>query len=103
MFEAGSQRSGPTRVRCVSIFLDKNRRYIGTSQPKRPPERKQRTPHQAGGVGGLRQLRQPHLRDAPGHAPDASGVVNLVSPPPRCVPSQRGRGEIMGSIITRTR
>jgi hypothetical protein len=27
-----------TRVRCVSTFLDKNRRYIGKSQPKRPPE-----------------------------------------------------------------
>eukprot|EP01047_Picozoa_sp_COSAG01_P091179 COSAG01_NODE_22838_length_839_cov_1.044595_2_plen_79_part_01 len=26
-----------TRVRCVSIFLDKNRRYIGKSQSKRPP------------------------------------------------------------------
>eukprot|EP01047_Picozoa_sp_COSAG01_P074873 COSAG01_NODE_12651_length_1704_cov_1.047352_1_plen_144_part_10 len=29
----------PTRGRCVSIFLDKNRRYIGKSQPKRPPKR----------------------------------------------------------------
>jgi hypothetical protein len=35
----------PTRVRCVSIFLDKNRRYIGKSQSKRPPQRTQRTPH----------------------------------------------------------
>jgi hypothetical protein len=35
----------PTRGRCVSIFLDKNRRYIGKSQSKRPPERTQRTPH----------------------------------------------------------
>jgi hypothetical protein len=35
-----------TRVRCVSIFLDKNRRYIGKSQSKRPPKRTQRTPHQ---------------------------------------------------------
>eukprot|EP01047_Picozoa_sp_COSAG01_P033404 COSAG01_NODE_2456_length_7666_cov_451.127660_4_plen_197_part_00 len=35
----------PTRVRCVSTFLDKNRRYIGKSQPQRPPERTQRTPH----------------------------------------------------------
>jgi hypothetical protein len=33
------------RVRCVSIFRDKNRRYIGKSQPKRPPKRTQRTPH----------------------------------------------------------
>jgi hypothetical protein len=36
----------PTRARCVSIFLDKNRRHIGKSQPKRPPQRTQRTPHQ---------------------------------------------------------
>eukprot|EP01047_Picozoa_sp_COSAG01_P031357 COSAG01_NODE_2223_length_8136_cov_10.727917_10_plen_189_part_00 len=28
-----------TRVRCVSIFLDKNRRYIGKSQSQRPPKR----------------------------------------------------------------
>jgi hypothetical protein len=35
----------PTRVRCVSVFLDKNRRYIGKSQSKRPPTRTQRTPH----------------------------------------------------------
>jgi hypothetical protein len=35
----------PTRVRCVSRFLDKNRRYIGTSQSKWPPKRTQRTLH----------------------------------------------------------
>eukprot|EP01047_Picozoa_sp_COSAG01_P041538 COSAG01_NODE_3570_length_5924_cov_4.911588_4_plen_247_part_00 len=35
-----------TRVRCVSIFLDKNRRYIGKSQSKQPLKRTQRTPHQ---------------------------------------------------------
>eukprot|EP01047_Picozoa_sp_COSAG01_P040151 COSAG01_NODE_3361_length_6199_cov_4.450492_9_plen_244_part_00 len=35
----------PTRVRCVSIFFDKNRFYIGKTQSKRPPERTQRTPH----------------------------------------------------------
>jgi hypothetical protein len=34
-----------TRVRSVSMFLDKNRRYIGKSQSKRPPKRTQRTPH----------------------------------------------------------
>jgi hypothetical protein len=28
-------RALSTRVRCVSIFLDKNRRYVGKSQPKR--------------------------------------------------------------------
>eukprot|EP01047_Picozoa_sp_COSAG01_P082855 COSAG01_NODE_17095_length_1179_cov_1.221296_2_plen_169_part_00 len=33
------------RVRCVLIFLDKNRRCIGKSQSKRPPKRTQRTPH----------------------------------------------------------
>jgi hypothetical protein len=34
-----------TRVRCVSVFLDQNRRYIGKSQSERPPNRTQRTPH----------------------------------------------------------
>eukprot|EP01047_Picozoa_sp_COSAG01_P001939 COSAG01_NODE_48_length_31904_cov_21.696997_23_plen_204_part_00 len=29
----------PTRVRCVSILLDKHRRHIGTSQPKRRPQK----------------------------------------------------------------
>jgi hypothetical protein len=29
-------------ARCVSIFLDKNRRYIGKSQSKRPPKRSRR-------------------------------------------------------------
>jgi hypothetical protein len=38
-------RSHPTRVRGVSIFLGENRRYIGKSQPKRPPTRTPRTPH----------------------------------------------------------
>jgi hypothetical protein len=42
------ERRETTRVRCVSLFLDnKNRRYIGKSQSKRPPERTQRTPHRA--------------------------------------------------------
>jgi hypothetical protein len=49
--EAGAAGVGaaprPTRVRCVSILLDKNRRYIGKSQSKRPPKRTQRTPHRA--------------------------------------------------------
>jgi hypothetical protein len=36
-----------THVRCVSTFLDKNRRYIGKSQPKRPPKRTPRTPHRS--------------------------------------------------------
>jgi hypothetical protein len=40
------QRAG-AGVRCVSIFLDKNRRYIGKCQPKRTPQRTQRTPHLA--------------------------------------------------------
>eukprot|EP01047_Picozoa_sp_COSAG01_P055046 COSAG01_NODE_6086_length_3861_cov_91.695906_4_plen_223_part_00 len=35
----------PTRVRCVSTFLDKNRRHIGKYQSKRKPKRTQRTPH----------------------------------------------------------
>ena len=40
---AGGGRAG--RGRCVSIFLDRNRRYVGKSQPKRPPKRTQRPPH----------------------------------------------------------
>eukprot|EP01047_Picozoa_sp_COSAG01_P052495 COSAG01_NODE_5526_length_4205_cov_3.424744_4_plen_256_part_00 len=36
----------PNRVRRVSIFLGRSRRYIGKSQSKRPPKRTQRTPHQ---------------------------------------------------------
>jgi hypothetical protein len=39
------RRWRPGRGRCVSIFLDKNRHYIGKSQPKRPPTRTQRPPH----------------------------------------------------------
>jgi hypothetical protein len=31
-----TSRKQPTRVRCVSIFLDKNRRYIGKSQSEQP-------------------------------------------------------------------
>eukprot|EP01047_Picozoa_sp_COSAG01_P038212 COSAG01_NODE_3087_length_6609_cov_2.598925_6_plen_335_part_00 len=38
-----------TRVRCVSILLDKNRRSIGKSQSTLPPKRTQRTPHLAPG------------------------------------------------------
>jgi hypothetical protein len=37
----------PGRGRCVSIFLDKNRRYIGKPQSKWPPERTPRPPHPA--------------------------------------------------------
>jgi hypothetical protein len=43
---AGAAPRPSTRVRCVLIFLDKNRRYIGKSQSKRPPIRTQRAPHQ---------------------------------------------------------
>jgi hypothetical protein len=35
----------PGRGHCVSILRDKNRRYIGKSQSKRPPKRTQRPPH----------------------------------------------------------
>jgi hypothetical protein len=61
-----TSRKQPTRVRCVSIFLDKNRRYIGKSQSERPPERTQRTPH----------LLRLHLLDR--HLPPA---VAGVAPP----------------------
>jgi hypothetical protein len=39
------------RGRCVSIFLDKNRRYIGKYQSKLPPKRTQRPPHRCNAVG----------------------------------------------------
>jgi hypothetical protein len=52
-----------TRVRCVSIFLDKNRRYIGKYQSKRPPKRTQRTPHRLR-LGSPLQLLQLALREA---------------------------------------
>eukprot|EP01047_Picozoa_sp_COSAG01_P033308 COSAG01_NODE_2445_length_7675_cov_30.173036_6_plen_214_part_00 len=42
---AAAAAAALTRVRCVSIFLDKNRRYIGKSQSKRKPKRTQQTPH----------------------------------------------------------
>jgi hypothetical protein len=45
---AAGVHSTATRDRCVSIILDKNRRYIGKSQSKRPPKRTQRTPHPPG-------------------------------------------------------
>eukprot|EP01047_Picozoa_sp_COSAG01_P108796 COSAG01_NODE_37702_length_500_cov_0.411471_1_plen_99_part_10 len=35
----------PGRGRCVSMFLDRNRRHIGESQPERPPKQTQRPPH----------------------------------------------------------
>jgi hypothetical protein len=39
----GSGSAGPpTRVRCVSIFLDKNRRYIGKSQSEQNGRQKRR-------------------------------------------------------------
>ena len=37
----------PGRGRCVSMFLDKNKRYIGKSQLRRPHKRTQRPPHPA--------------------------------------------------------
>jgi hypothetical protein len=42
---SGRRRAWP-RVRGISIFREKNRRYIGKSQSKRPPNGTQRTPHQ---------------------------------------------------------
>jgi hypothetical protein len=45
---SGKLRAVRCRVadrRCVSIFLDKNRRYVGKSQSKRPPKRTQRHAH----------------------------------------------------------
>jgi hypothetical protein len=39
------------RGRCVSIFLDKDRRYIGKYQSKLPPKRTQRPPHRCNAVG----------------------------------------------------
>jgi hypothetical protein len=101
----GLPRQGPSvaaprgllgRVRCVSIFLDKNRRYIGKSQPKRPPKRTQRTPH-LGRVALQRPQRQ-HERQHHHHGAareHRSGEVLLgvvvvllvdAATPPRTVP-----------------
>jgi hypothetical protein len=62
---------GPApRVRCVSmLLLDKNRRYIGKSQSKRPPTRTQRPPHRpkagkALGSGGASPSRSAHSLSA---------------------------------------
>jgi hypothetical protein len=49
-----SARTGWSR--CVSILLDKNRRYIGKSQSQRPPKRTQRPPH-LGGAGAAGRLQ----------------------------------------------
>jgi hypothetical protein len=68
-----------TRVRCVSIFLDENRRYRGKSQSKRPPKRTQRPPHQPRPATGTRQpLWWPRLGSR--HSRRYSGVLCL--PPP---------------------
>eukprot|EP01047_Picozoa_sp_COSAG01_P076527 COSAG01_NODE_13464_length_1582_cov_8.531826_1_plen_164_part_10 len=53
------------RPLCVFTFLDKNRRYIGEAQPKRPPTGAQRPPHR-------QQLRGGILRRAAGHGAEAS-------------------------------
>jgi hypothetical protein len=42
------RRRGAGRGRCVSIFLEKHRRYIVKCQLKRPPKSTQRPPHQTG-------------------------------------------------------
>jgi hypothetical protein len=42
---ARERRASYPPVRCISTVLDKNRRYMGTSQSKRPPKRTPRTPH----------------------------------------------------------
>jgi hypothetical protein len=49
----------PGRRRCVSIFLDKNRRRMGKSQSKRPPKSTQRPPHQVGEGDPLASLLEP--------------------------------------------
>jgi hypothetical protein len=71
-------RALTTRVRCVSIFLDKNRRYIGKSQSKWPPKRTQRTPHLLG--------------------PFSCALATLPPPRARCALRvlRRGRGRIQG-------
>jgi hypothetical protein len=58
-------RPPATRVRCVSMFLDKNRRYIGKSQSKRPPKRTQRTPDPRDVVHAPMVQRQPVRLGAP--------------------------------------
>jgi hypothetical protein len=80
-------RALPAERRCVSIFLDKNRRYVGKSQPKRPPKRAQRrAPAERPAGRGL--ARGPTLPDHRATieplsvgAAGAAGAVRLGHPP----------------------
>eukprot|EP01047_Picozoa_sp_COSAG01_P048716 COSAG01_NODE_4768_length_4754_cov_24.235661_4_plen_141_part_00 len=80
-----------TRVRCISIFLDKNRRYMGNSQPKQPPKRTQRTPYQ-------KPIAHPHSAWWPGGRTTATPersrpwhTSRVSSAEPPC-PARSGRG-----------
>jgi hypothetical protein len=71
----------PGPGRCVPIFLDKNRRYIGKSQSKRPPKTTQRPPHRRVGHQSRpsqprRAREQPHdlAERARGRRSRAAGV-----------------------------
>eukprot|EP01047_Picozoa_sp_COSAG01_P010244 COSAG01_NODE_431_length_17124_cov_26.577386_7_plen_233_part_00 len=96
------------RGRCVSIFLDKNRRYIGKSQSKRPPKRTQRPPHRAPALlgrddspppraccaaigrtrGGQSWLRSPYLpHDSARPGVCAGGPAGTHTMPCDCTPS----------------
>eukprot|EP01047_Picozoa_sp_COSAG01_P011534 COSAG01_NODE_506_length_16125_cov_5.130912_9_plen_174_part_00 len=75
-------RPPPTRVRCASVFLDKNRRYIGESQSQQPAKMTQRTPHPA---ARRRRARGPRARAAAAPCPRrASSSSSSSSPPSRC-------------------
>jgi hypothetical protein len=56
---AGGSGARPGRGRCVSIFVDKNRRHLGKSQSRLPPTRTRRPPHRRG-VAAPAQLQ--HVR-----------------------------------------
>jgi hypothetical protein len=60
------------RVRCVSIFRDKNRHYIGKSQSKWPPKGTQRTPHPGAAKPSSRSSRAKRPSPLPGRATSAA-------------------------------
>jgi hypothetical protein len=61
----GGGRARTTRVRCVSIFLDKNRRYIGKSQPKTAAAKDATDAAPCPPAGGRRPPRTPPPRPRP--------------------------------------
>jgi hypothetical protein len=77
-WSAAAAAAPPGRGRCVSRFLDKNRRCVGKSQSTRPPTRTPRPPHRPALLAHALQIAL-HLRPGSEHTHDLSGW-----PPARC-------------------